>query len=155
SNEASATTSAAPGQPSPPSALTATATSSSQINLSWTASPTGGVTYTVFRSTTSTFTPSENNDIANGLTTTTFGDSGLTGSTTYYYYVQAVTAGGASSNSSNEANATTSGSGALSRAGWVATASNGSASAPQALDNNTATRYTSGAGMTNTMWFQV
>jgi len=154
-NEASATTSAAAGQPQPPTGLTANAASSSAINLAWTASSTSGVTYTVFRSTTSTFTPSENNDIVAGLTGTTYADSGLLGSTTYFYVVQAVTAGGASSASSNQASATTSGSGALSRTGWVATASNGTASAPLALDNNTATRYTSGAGMTNGMSFTV
>jgi Malectin domain/F5/8 type C domain/Fibronectin type III domain len=155
SNQANATTSAAAGQPQPPSGLTATVVSSSAINLSWTASGTSGVTYTVFRSTTSTFTPSENNDIAAGLTGTTYADSGLLGSTTYFYVVQAVTAAGASSASSNQASATTSGAGALSRTGWVATASNGTASAPLALDNNTGTRYTSGTGMIPGLWFQV
>ncbi len=43
----------------------------------------------------------------------------------------------------------------LPRTGWVATASNGNSSAPLALDNSTTTRYTSGAAMTNGMWFQV
>src|SRR5215471_7145733 len=47
-----------PPPPQPPSNLTAIAASSSAINLTWTASPTSGVTYSVFRSTTSGFTPS-------------------------------------------------------------------------------------------------
>ena len=52
--------------PSAPSGLTATAASSSQINLSWTASTAGSgcsITYNVFRSTTSGFTPSSSNQI--------------------------------------------------------------------------------------------
>jgi hypothetical protein len=95
-----------PPAPQPPSGLTATAASSSAINLSWTASPTSGVTYSAFRSTTQSFTPSPSNQIASGISGLTYGDSGLAASTTYYYYVEAVNGGGASS-PSNEANATT------------------------------------------------
>jgi beta-galactosidase len=95
-----------PPAPQPPSGLTATAASSSAINLSWTASPTSGVTYSAFRSTTQSFTPSSSNQIASGISGLTYSDSGLAASTTYYYYVEAVNGGGASS-PSNEANATT------------------------------------------------
>jgi hypothetical protein len=103
SNEANATT-----QPPPnaPSGLTATAVSSSAINLSWTASTSPNVTYSVYRSTTQTFIAAENNQIASGLTGTTYSDSGLTPATTYYYYVEAVHLGGNSA-ASNEANAAT------------------------------------------------
>jgi hypothetical protein len=155
SNEANAITNAPPAGPNPPTNLAATAVSSSQINLSWTASTTAGVTYTVYRSTTSTFTPSENNDIGKGLTGTTFSDSALLGATTYYYIVQAIDPAGAASTNSNEANATTQGTANLSRTGWVATASNTGDPLANALDGNTATRWSSGTAQTNGMWFQV
>ncbi|MBV8115512.1 MAG: immunoglobulin domain-containing protein, partial [Silvibacterium sp.] len=76
--QASATTVPAPVAPTN---LTATAASSSQINLNWTASTTSGVTYTVLRNGTA---------VANGLTGTTYTDTGLTASTTYTYTVEAV-----------------------------------------------------------------
>jgi hypothetical protein len=97
----------APPPPQPASNLTATAVSSSQINLSWTASPASGVTYSIFRSTASGFTPSNSNRIANGLISTSFSDTGLTPSTAYFYLVEAVNAGGSSSVPSNQASATT------------------------------------------------
>jgi hypothetical protein len=92
--------------PQPPSNLTATAASSSAINLNWTASPTSGVTYDVFRSTTSGFIPSSSNQIASGVTGTSFADSGLTCNTTYFYLVEAANSGGTSA-ASNQASATT------------------------------------------------
>jgi len=84
----------------------ANAISSSAINLSWTASPTSGVTYDVFRSTTSGFAPSSSNQIASGVTSTSFSDSGLTCNTAYFYLVEAANSGGTSS-PSNQASATT------------------------------------------------
>jgi Malectin domain/Chitobiase/beta-hexosaminidase C-terminal domain/Fibronectin type III domain/DUF5010 C-terminal domain len=95
-----------PPPPNPPTNLGATSISSSQINLSWTASTTGGVTYSIFRSTTSGFTASNANQIASGVSGTTYSDTGLAASTTYYYLTEAVNAGGASA-ASNQANATT------------------------------------------------
>ena len=83
-------------QPPPaPTGLTATAISSSDIYLSWTAS-TGATSYRVDRS------------IDNGTTWTTIGtasspaynDDGLTASTTYWYRVIAVSDGGSSAPSS-------------------------------------------------------
>ena len=108
SNQASATTQVNTcTAPTAPSGLTATATSSSQINLSWTASSSScAVTYNVFRSTTSGFTPSSSNQIATGVTTTTYSNTGLAASTTYYYLVEGTNAGGTSA-ASNQANATT------------------------------------------------
>ncbi|HTD25177.1 MAG TPA: malectin domain-containing carbohydrate-binding protein [Terriglobales bacterium] len=105
SNQATATTQTCP-QIQPPSNLTATATSSSAINLSWTASPTSGVTYDVFRSTTSGFTPSSSNQIANGVTSTSFSNTGLTCNTAYFYLVEAANSSGTST-PSNQASATT------------------------------------------------
>src|SRR5262249_14898258 len=95
-----------PPPPQPPSNLTAIAASSSSINLSWTASPTSGVTYDVFRSTTSGFTPSSANQVASGVSGTSFVDTGLAPSTTYFYLVEAANAGGTST-ASNQASATT------------------------------------------------
>ena len=92
--------------PAAPTTLTATVASSSQINLSWQASTTTGVTYNVHRSTTSGFTPSAANLIASGITGTTFSNTGLTASTTFFYVVTAVNANG-ESGPSNQASATT------------------------------------------------
>jgi len=95
-----------PPPPNPPTNLGATSISSSQINLTWTASTTSPVTYNIFSSTTPGFTPSSSNQIASGVSGTTYSDTGLVASTTYYYAAEAVNSGGASS-PSNEANATT------------------------------------------------
>ncbi len=88
------------GVPSTPSGLSAQAISTSQINLNWTGStaPSGCnvVTYSVFRSTTSGFTPSGVNQIASGLTTTIYDDTTAVCGTTYYYAVDAVDSAGAS-----------------------------------------------------------
>jgi hypothetical protein len=86
--------------PSAPTGLTATASSSSSIGLSWTAvTPPANCTissYSVYGSTTSGFTPSSSNLIASGVTGTTYTNTGLTASTTYYYKVEAVDADGSS-----------------------------------------------------------
>ena len=91
------TATAANTPPTSPSNLTATVASSSQINLSWTASATSGVTYTVLRN---------GSAVANGLTGTTYNDTSLTASTTYSYTVEAVDSAGTSM-ASNTATATT------------------------------------------------
>jgi hypothetical protein len=98
--------SAPPPPPQPPSNLAASAVSSGQINLTWTASPTSGVTYNVFRSTTSGFVPSSSNRVASAVAGTSFSDTGLTCGTTYFYLLEAANTGGASS-PSNQASATT------------------------------------------------
>ncbi len=95
--------------PSAPAGLAASAISSSQINLTWTAvTPPANctVTYTVFRSMTSGFTPSPANQVAIGLTVAAFSNTGLAASTAYFFRVQAVDAAGASA-SSAQATATT------------------------------------------------
>src|SRR5258708_986467 len=93
--------------PTAPSGLAATATSSSQINLSWTAGTSScAVTNNIFRSTTSGFTPSTSNQIASGVSGTTFSDTGLAPSTTYFYVVEATNSGG-TSGPSNQASAMT------------------------------------------------
>jgi fibronectin type 3 domain-containing protein len=120
--------------PTTPVGLTANATSSSQIGLSWSASTAGSgctVSYNLFRSTTSGFTPSTSNQIASSLPSPSYQDSGLTGATTYYYIVEAADGAG-SSTPSSQANATTSGSASCGAApsapgGLTATASSASA----------------------------
>ncbi len=99
---------AAPSVPGTPSA---TATSTSQISLSWGASTAGSsctVSYSVFRSTTSGFTPSSSTLIASGLTAASYVDSGLTAATTYYYKIEASDGSGTSA-ASAQGSGTTSG----------------------------------------------
>src|SRR5207302_1801753 len=85
--------------PTVPTGLTATAVSSSQINLSWTASSDNvGVSgYRVYRGGTQIATRS----------TTSFADTGLSPSTTYNYTVAAYDAAGNLSAQSSSASATT------------------------------------------------
>src|SRR5262249_21206011 len=90
--------------PTAPATLTATG-SLGQVSLSWSASTDNiGVTgYSVYRSTTSGFTPSTANRIAQ-VTGTSYTDTGLAPGT-YYYKVQAVDAAGNLSASSPQASA--------------------------------------------------
>lgn len=88
--------------PAAPTNVTATAISSSQINLAWNTTP-GATNYDVLRSTTNggTYTI-----IATGITATNYSDTALAGGTTYYYVVTALNNGGQSTNSI-QASATT------------------------------------------------
>jgi hypothetical protein len=111
STQASAETSAAScsAVPSAPTGLTATASSSSAIGLSWsTVTPPANCSissYSVYRSTTTGFTPSSTNLVASAAGTT-YSNTGLAASTTYYYKVEAVDAAGSSA-ASTQASATT------------------------------------------------
>ena len=88
-----------------PSNLTATSVSSSQINLAWTASPTGAVTgYLVERCPGAGCTSFAQIGTS---TSTTFSNTGLTASTSYSYRVRATDAAGNLSTYSNTASATT------------------------------------------------
>jgi cellulose 1,4-beta-cellobiosidase len=83
--------------PTAPATFTATAVSSSQINLSWAAVSPGTnctVSYNLHRSLTSGFTPSAATQISSGMTTTTFNDTGRLASTTYFYAVEVVNGAG-------------------------------------------------------------
>jgi fibronectin type 3 domain-containing protein len=114
SAQQSATTQGAGGTcstvPSAPTGLTATASSSSAIGLSWSAvTPPANCTissYSVYGSTTSGFTPGSGNLIASGLTSASYSNTGLSASTAYYYVVEAVDTDGASA-ASTQASATT------------------------------------------------
>ena len=74
------------GAPAAPTGLTATAASSSQINLAWTASTTSDVEYEVF----------QNGSQISTVGTTTYSSTGLTASTTYSYTVEATDSSGTS-----------------------------------------------------------
>ena len=107
SNQATAVVTSSNPAPAAPTNLIATAASSTQINLSWTASATAGVSYVVFRSTISGFTASASTQIGTTAAgTNSFADTGLTGNTTYYYLVKATNSNGTSL-ASNQASATT------------------------------------------------
>jgi len=135
--------------PSTPGNLTATAVSSSQINLSWTASTdnVGVAGYDVYR-----------NGVKVGSTTSTsYSDTGLAASTTYSYFVKARDAAGNESAASNTASATTQASGgggggslvALDRTGWTVTTSPAGSGAANMLDGSLSTRWTTGTAMAN------
>ena len=113
SNTASATTSASTDTtpPTAPSSLVATASSSSQIGLTWTAS-TDNLAVTGYRvERCSGASCSSFAQIGTTSGATTFSDSGLTASTSYRYRVRATDAAGNLSGYSNTASATTSSSG--------------------------------------------
>ena len=103
SNQASATTPAAPA-PGAPSGLTATASSSSQVNLSWKASATAGVTYSVYSGTSSGATTTL---AAINVSGTSYAATALSASTAYFFTVKAVSSAGGVSAASNQATATT------------------------------------------------
>ena len=105
SNVASATTQTPPVAPGN---LTATATSASQINLSWTASTSsvGLANYVVQRCQGAACTNFAQVALL-AATATTYSDTGLTASTSYSYRVQAVDTAGNLSPFSNVASATT------------------------------------------------
>jgi trimeric autotransporter adhesin len=96
---------------SAPSSLTATASSSSAIGLTWTAitppSNCSAITYNLYAGTTSGFTPAPTNQIARGLSGTTFFNTSLPASSTYYYAVQAADEDGVSAAVSTQATAST------------------------------------------------
>jgi len=96
--------------PTVPTNLTATAISSSQINLSWTASTDAvGVTgYNIYRCEGSGCTPTTQVDTS---TTNSYSDTGLIASTTYTYVINAYDAVSNTSSNSTSVNTTTESSG--------------------------------------------
>lgn len=78
--------------------VAAAAATAPSVSLSWTASPTAGVTYTVLRgaSCTGTFTA-----ITTGLAVTTYSDTTVAPGGAYAYEVEAVSAAGAASSPTN------------------------------------------------------
>jgi uncharacterized protein (TIGR03437 family) len=101
SNESSATTPALPLPPAP--TLQGTTTSSSQVHLSWTTTAIAVILFSVERRTTTGVYSQISQPVA---TSTSFDDSGLTGSTTYLYRMRVQTGAGFSPYS-NEVTVTT------------------------------------------------
>src|SRR5574337_1362709 len=108
SNTASATTGTVTTAPQPPTGLTASSVSSSQINLSWTAGNNGGSAITGYKIERSTDGGSTWSTISanTGSTATTYSDTGLVPDTTYTYRVSEINAIGTSA-PSDTATATT------------------------------------------------
>jgi len=136
SAETSATSTCNAVPPTGPASLTATASSSSVIGLSWTAAPENPLcttsSYSVYSSTVNGFTPSSSNLIASGVTSTTYSNTGLAASTTYYYLVEALDSFGASAASPQASAETLTSGGSCSAVpsaptGLTATASSSSA----------------------------
>ena len=103
--DAALTATAASNLPTAPSGLTATAASSSQINLSWTDTAGDETGFQIDQATNSTFTTGLTT-VSVGAGVTTYGATGLSAGTTYYYRVRATNAVGNSANTST-ASATT------------------------------------------------
>ena len=83
--------------PAAPSGLTATAASSSQINLSWTNNANNQTGFQIDQATSSDFTQNLTT-VTVGANVTTYSATGLSAGTTYYYRVRATNANGDSAN---------------------------------------------------------
>jgi endoglucanase len=89
--------------PAQPNGLTATAVSSSQINLTWNAAAPPAncsVSYNVYAGAGSAIAPTTSNRVATGLNSPSFSHTGLAASTGYNYVVTAVDSAGESAASS-------------------------------------------------------
>lgn len=118
-----------------------------QVALSWNASS-GAISYNVKRATVS---GGPYTTVASPIGTN-YTDTGLS-SEPYFYVVSAVNGSGESANSSEVCGTP----GAMSRSGWVTSASsteNGGSPA-NATDGNEFTRWSTGASQTNGQWFEV
>ena len=104
-DDATLTVSTPVGLPAAPSGLTATAASSSQINLSWTNNATNQTGFQIDQATSSDFAQNLTT-VTVGANATTYSATGLANGTTYYYRVRAINGNGDSANTST-ASATT------------------------------------------------
>jgi hypothetical protein len=134
--------------PAAPRSLTG-ASADSQLVLRWTAAV-GATSYNLKRSATN---GGPYGVIASNLPGLTYTDTGLANGTTYYYVVSALNPAGESTNSPQIDLVV----GALSRGGWVASASSteSGGSPANALDGNPNTRWSTGVPQTSGQWFQV
>src|SRR4030042_2516727 len=107
SNTASATTPSGTTLPSAPSSLSATAASSSQINLSWADNSSNETGFKIDRATSSTGPWSQIATV--GTNVKTYSNTGLPASTTYYYHVHAYNTAGDSAASNTDSATTQSG----------------------------------------------
>ena len=93
-------------QPAAPAALNARDISSSEIDISWTASTTPDVSYIIYRSQLAGTTIAAPQIVASGVTATAYADISVNPATNYSYYVVAINHAGLST-ASNIANAHT------------------------------------------------
>ncbi len=84
------------GAPAPVTNLAVTGTSSNSVSLSWTASTTAGVVYDIYASPTQGAALSDTTEVIEGISGTTYTDTGLLPNTTLYYTVVAANFGGES-----------------------------------------------------------
>jgi len=91
-NTASATTQSSVTTPNAPSSLSATAASSSQINLSWADNSSNETGFKIERATSSTGPWSQIATV--GANVNSYQNTGLSASTTYYYHVHAYNTAG-------------------------------------------------------------
>ena len=141
--------------PNAPTALSATAASSSQINLAWTQNSSDETGFKIERKTGAGGTYSQIATV--GANVVNYSNTGLSPNTTYYYRVRAYNGSG-DSNYSNEANATTLNASVNIALNKTATASSTSGSnvASRANDGSTSTFWRSGSLSTNTIaWWRV
>ena len=110
--------------PAPLSGLTATAVSTSQINLSWTDSSSDKTGFQIDQATGSNFTQNLTT-VTVGANQTSYSATGLSAGTTYYYRVRAINANGDSADSS-PVDATTLGTIPAAPSGLTATAASSS-----------------------------
>jgi hypothetical protein len=96
-----------PTVPGAPGSLAATATSTSQVNLTWADNSNNEAGFTIERATNNAFSAGLTSATV-GANATSYSATGLAASTTYYFRVRATNAAGASANS-NTASATTQG----------------------------------------------
>jgi hypothetical protein len=91
--------------PAAPAGLTAVASGSSQINLNWNDNTEPDLSHYIVKR--STVAGGPYTQVATGLNSSIYSDTGISGSTTYYYIVTAVDFTGNQSGISNEASAST------------------------------------------------
>ena len=131
--------------PQPPTSLTATAISSSRINLSWADTAGDETGFQIDRSTSSDFSQNLTSFTISG-TTTSYNDTSVAPDTTYYYHVWATNAGTLSTSASNTASATTSGTVVISVPNF---SFENPAQSNGGYSNNTLTSWTIGTITTN------
>jgi O-glycosyl hydrolase/fibronectin type 3 domain-containing protein len=142
SNQASATPQT--GVPPVPTGLTAT-TGNTQVALSWMASS-GATSYTVKRSTVN---GSGYANVATGIASTSYTNTGLTNGTTYYFVVAAVNASGSSANSAQVSATPTASTGSIISVNFVGGGPNGNPTAMGSTESAgvvAATRWNSAPG---------
>jgi len=150
STTVNATTQSGGGQPpAAPTGVTATATSSTSITVSWTA-VTGATSYTVFGGAS----PTSLSQIGTAATTT-YSNTGLTAGTTYYYAVAATNVSGTSGQSTTASATTTQSVGPAAPTGVIAAAASSTSITVSWTAVTGATSYTVYGGTSSSSLSQI